>query len=290
MIFNWSHSSNNNSNNIDYSRYSQNQLLDQFKTTNWSAMNESQRVGAIQELENRSAAQQGREPAEVVSASRVTSYGSYNSMSNQMNINVNNFSSYETLDTFVHESNHAYQSYCINNGIGYDEYTRNMMGVESARDENGNLYNYARTSPQYDIQCNELDSNNKAADFLISEKDRYKDDQEYKDYIAERDDHFKYVNTALDNNPGMRTSMQNDQAYTSYERGDISEEQYNSLSEDINKPNHINPTVEASHSIGDTISEMNIELYQDNDVSVDEKVEDDSLSMDNDEDNYVSIA
>lgn len=265
MIINWGSNNHNSEQNEtkDYSKFSNDQLLDSFKSDNWSQMKENDRVGVIQELENRAAAEQGREPAVVVSSSRVTSYGSYNSTTNQMNINVSNFSSYETLDTFAHESNHAYQTYCVNNGIGYDEYTRNMMGVEIARDQNGNLYNYARTSPQYDMQCNELDSNNKAASFVIGEKDRYSSDPAYKDYVAERDSHFKDVNTALDNNQAMRTSMQNDQTYTSYVRGDITEETYNSLSESINDPNHIDPTVSESHTIGESLSLLNEELNAD---------------------------
>ena len=265
MIINWGSNNHNSEQNEikDYSKFSNNKLLDSFKSDNWSQMKENDRVGVIQELENRTAAEQGREPAVVVSSSRVTSYGSYNSTTNQMNINVSNFSSYETLDTFAHESNHAYQTYCVNNGIGYDEYTRNMMGVETARDQNGNLYNYARTSPQYDMQCNELDSNNKAASFVMGEKDRYSSDPAYKDYIAERDSHFKDVNTALDNNQAMRTSMQNDQTYTSYVRGDITEETYNSLSESINDPNYVDPTVVASHTIGESLSLLNEELYVD---------------------------
>lgn len=265
MIINWGSNNHNSEQNQtkDYSKFSNDQLLDSFKSDNWSQMKENDRVGVIQELENRTAAEQGREPAVVVSSSKVTSYGSYNSTTNQMNINVSNFSSYETLDTFAHESNHAYQTYCVNNGIGYDEYTRTMMGVETARDQNGNLYNYARTSPQYDMQCNELDSNNKAVSFVIGEKDRYSSDPAYKDYVAERDSHFKDVNTALDNNQAMRTSMQNDQTYTSYVRGDITEETYNSLSESINDPNHIDPTVSESHTIGESLSLLNEELNAD---------------------------
>lgn len=262
MIINWGSNSHNSEQNEtkDYSQFTRDQLLDSFKSDNWNQMKENERIGIIQELENRTATKQGREPATVVSSSKITSYGSYNSTTNQININVNNFSSYETLDTYAHESNHAYQTYCVNNGIGYDEYTRNMMEVETARDQNGNLYNYARTSPQYDMQCNELDSNNKAASFVVGEKDRYSNDPAYKDYIAERDSHFKDVNTALDNNQAMRTSMQNDQTYTSYVRGDITEETYNSLSESINDPNHVDPTVVESHTIGENITALNESL------------------------------
>lgn len=297
MIFTWAHSQNSSEEKeqIDYSSFSDDQLLDQFKTENWSKLEESDRIDVIQEMENRNAAQQGREPAEVVSSSRVTSYGSYNSMNNQMNVNVNNFSSYETLDTFVHESNHAYQAHCVENGVGYDEYTRNMMEVESMRDENGALYNYARTSPQYDMQCNELDSNNRAVEFLISESDRYKTDQEYKDYIAERDGHFKDVNYALDNYQGMRTSMQNDQAYTSYVRGDISQEQYDNLSAGINDSNYVDSTVTESHSLGDSLSDLNAELNYSNDMDSEASIDadtstttDDGIDNGESEDNSVT--
>lgn len=297
MIFTWAHSQNSSEEKeqIDYSSFSNDQLLDQFKTENWSKLEESDRIDVIQEMENRNAAQQGREPAEVVSLSRVTSYGSYNSMNNQMNVNVNNFSSYETLDTFVHESNHAYQAHCVENGVGYDEYTRNMMEVESMRDENGTLYNYARTSPQYDMQCNELDSNNRAAEFLISESDRYKTDQEYKDYIAERDGHFKDVNYALDNYQGIRTSMQNDQAYTSYARGDISQEQYDNLSAGINDSNYVDSTVTESHSLGESLSDLNAELNYSNDMDNEASIDadtstttDDGIDNGESEDNSVT--
>lgn len=297
MIFTWAHSQNSSEEKeqIDYSSFSDNQLLDQFKTENWSKLEESDRIDVIQEMENRNAAQQGREPAEVVSSSRVTSYGSYNSMNNQMNVNVNNFSSYETLDTFIHESNHAYQAHYVENGVGYDEYTRNMMEVESMRDENGALYNYARISPQYDMQCNELDSNNRAAEFLISESDRYKTDQEYKDYIAERDGHFKDVNYALDNYQGIRTSMQNDQAYTSYVRGDISQEQYDNLSAGINDSNYVDSTVTESHSLGESLSDLNAELNYSNDMDNEASIDadtstttDDGIDNGESEDNSVT--
>ncbi len=296
MNFTWSHNFNSKSEStekIDYSAYSDDKLLDQFKMENWTKLQENEKVGIIQEMENRNARQQNREPSEVVSSSRITSYGSYNSMNNQMNINVNNFSSYETLDTFVHESNHAYQAYCIENGVGYDEYTRNMMEVETKRDENGNLYNYAKTSPQYDMQCNELDSNNKAARFLLAEPDRFKDDQEYRDYISERNAHFKDINYALDNYSQMRASMQNDQNYTSYIRGDITQEQYDALNKNINNSEFEDPTVVQSHSLENSISALDMEFSQENSLfseENEENIEDFNNGIDNsnDEDNSVS--
>ena len=298
MIFSWIQSQNvlrEEKEQIDYSCFSNDELLDQFKTGNWSKLEEYNKIDIIQEMENRNAAEQGREPAEVVSSTRVTSYGSYNSMNNQMNINVNNFSSYETLDTFVHESNHAYQSYCVENGTGYDEYIRNMMEVESMRDENGTLYNYTRTSPQYDMQCNELDSNNKAASFMLAESDRYKEDQEYKDYIAERDSHFKDVNYALDNYQGMRESMQKDQVYTSYVREDISQGQYDMLNSNINGLDFEDMTVTESHSIGESLSGLNGELNYSNDVNTEDSLytytletDDNGIENGNSDDNSIT--
>ncbi|MGN1346494.1 MAG: hypothetical protein ACI4V1_06890 [Eubacteriales bacterium] len=265
MIFGWGKgsgkgNSQDQNQKIDFSQKTDEQLLDSFKSSNWNALSEENRIGLVQEMENRQAAAQGRIPAEVVSANDPGKYGSYNSTNNRMSLNVSNFSSYEVLDTYAHESNHAYQNHCVKNGLDYDEQTRGMMDVETKRDNNGNLYNYARTSPQYDMQTNELDSNNKAADFVMSEKERFKDDPAFKEYVSERNNHFGRVNENLANHSNLRTSMQNNQLYSAYVRGDISEEQYNRLSANVNDKNYIDPTVEKSNSIGAQLQSLENEL------------------------------
>lgn len=263
MKFGWNSSSTQygqNHQTINFSSYSNSQLIDQFNTSNWNALSTDNRVGLVQEMENRTASEQGREPAVVVSSDRPGSYGAYNSLSNQMSINVNSFSAYETLDTFYHESNHAYQAHCIEKGIGYDSHTLDMMAVETARDQNGNLYNYAQQNPFYDMQCNELDSNNKAAQSMMAHAESFKNDPAYQNYIAERNEHFTEVNNALENHSDMRTSMQNDQAYTSYVRGDIGEEQYDSLNNSINKESFVDQTVQDSYEVGTQISDLHSEL------------------------------
>lgn len=268
MKFFWSQSTENSvqseQGKVDYSTYSKDELLDTFKTENWEKLDDENRIAIVQEMENRTAEEQGRPPAEIVSSYDDGAYGGYTSTNNQISINVSDFSSYETLDTYVHESTHAYQSHCIQGGEGYDDQTLSMMVAEMARDEQGNLYNYARSSPEYDMQCDELDSNNKAATFMLEQRERYEHDPEYRTYIEERATHFSEVNSTLDNNSEDRVRLQNDQAYVAYIRGDISEDQYNSLSEKINNEDYQDPTVVQSQDVGDAIEALNIEYQNDN--------------------------
>lgn len=253
---------------VNYSEKTQDELLNTFKSDEWCQLSEENRVAVIQEIENRNALEQGREPATIVSMSSEGVYGSYNGTSNCIQINVSDFSSYETLDTYVHESNHAYQAYCIENGIGYDDNVRSMMQAEMARDEKGNLYNYADTSPLYDMQCDELDSNNKAANFLLAERDRYQGDSEYCAYIQERAEHFEMVNSSLQENVQLRDAMQHNQVYNAYARGDISEEQYADLNTAIGNDGCIDSTVIESQSIGEQMTALSTELQRSNSTEV----------------------
>ncbi len=240
----------------DYSKLSREQLLDKFQSSNWGNMKDEDRINLVQEMENRNAAQQGRAPALVVQSGSLGSYGSYNSLNNQMKINVSNFSSYEVLDTYVHESNHAYQHSCMANGAGYDQHMLNMMQAETARDENGALYNYAQQSPYYDMQCNELDSNNRALSFMMGEKSRYEKDAAYKSYISERFCHFQDVNTAITLQEENRRSLQKLQADEAFKRGDITKEQYKSLVENIQNTGFEDSAVKESFALETQLSEI----------------------------------
>lgn len=262
MKFPWQNTETENTEKLNYSNLLEEELLDSFKSENWAELDEEQRIAIVQELENRNAAAQGREPAVVVSMDDGQCYGQYNDSNGQLSIDVMNFSSYETLDTYVHESNHAYQTNCIQSGQGYDEQTLGMMQAEMARDERGILYNYATVSPEYDMQCDELDSNNKAAAFLASQKERYQNDPEYGAYMKERAEHFEYVNNSLHQNKEQRVDMQNSQAHLAYDRGDVSEEQYHILSQNINNEQYTDAVVTESYSVGEAVSEINNEFQQ----------------------------
>lgn len=262
MKFFWHNTETENTKKLNYSNLLEKELLDSFKSENWAELNEEQRIAIVQELENRNADTQGREPAAVISMDDGYCYGQYDDSSGQISIDVMNFSSYETLDTYVHESNHAYQTYCIQTGHEYDEQTLSMMQAEMARDERGFLYNYATGSPEYDMQCDELDSNNKAAVFLVSQKERYQNDPEYCAYIKERAEHFEYVNNSLHQDREQRIAMQNRQAHLAYARGDVSEEQYHILSQNINNEQYTDAVVTESYSVGEAVSKINNEFQQ----------------------------
>ncbi len=265
MKFEWKQSareSQNKKQGEDYSKLSREQLLDKFQSSNWSKMNDEARINLVQEMENRNATLQGRTPAVVVQSGSLGSYGSYNNLENQMRINVSNFSSYEVLDTYVHESNHAYQHACVKNGTGYDEHMLNMMQTETVRDENGSLYNYARQSPYYDMQCNELDSNNKALAFMMGEKSRFEKDVEYQSYISERFCHFQDVNTALTLQDENRRAMQVMQADEAFARGDITEEQHSSLISNLQNTEFEDNAVKGSLVLEVQLAEIHNEFSQ----------------------------
>lgn len=259
---------------IDYSYLSDEDLLDSFKSDSWSNLDERHRVAVVQEMENRNAAAQGRDTATVVSMDDRRYYGQYNAPNNTLSIDVTNVSSYETLDTYVHETNHAYQEFAIKNGSEkYDDHTITMMKVEMARDEHGKLYNYATKSPEYDIQCDELDSNNKAASYLLAEKNRYGKDPKYRDYIKERVEHYKKVSSSLKNESDKRVLLQKNQIETARIQGDISDEEYETLKDNILNLEFQDETVEESYKVGDAVIGLNIEYELEKSVAVTEDVD-----------------
>lgn len=259
---------------IDYSYLSDEDLLDSFKSDSWSNLDERHRVAVVQEMENRNAAAQGRDPATVVSMDDQRYYGQYNAPNNTLSIDVTNVSSYETLDTYVHETNHAYQEFAIKNGSEkYDDHTITMMKVEMARDKHGKLYNYATKSPEYDIQCDELDSNNKAASYLLAEKNRYGKDPKYRDYIKERVEHYKKVSSSLKNESDKRVLLQKNQIETARIQGDISDEEYETLKDNILNLEFQDETVEESYKVGDAVIGLNIEYELEKSVAVTEDVD-----------------
>ena len=112
-------------------------------------------------------------------------YGEYNGNENTMFVNLNH-SSYEVLDTYLHEARHAYQEKSVKKGEGYDEHSFNMIKAENVVDENGNLYNYIEDGVGYDTACCELDANNEAMRTMLSYSEEFGSDPEYLNYLEER--------------------------------------------------------------------------------------------------------
>ncbi len=256
----------------NYARYSYDDLLNAFCSETWGQFLEENRVALVQEIENRNAAAQGRRPAEIVSNDCGGNYGEYVHSENRIYINMS-FSSYDVLDTYIHESNHAIQQQSIENGTGYDKHTMTMLKSEMAQNERGNLYNYRTRGIANNLQCCELDSNNHAAEFLLKQRERYDHDPQYRAYIKKRAEHFVEVNTSLDNRSEARVNMQDRQSYVAYVRGDISEEEYNAVAADNKSEHFCDLTAERSKSLGRSIAEIDKEYNQQGEYGQESAVE-----------------
>ena len=232
----------------DWSRCSGDELLNQFRSENWSKItNSNDRIAILQELENRIAVNQGRSPATVVEMGKNSGfYGAYSGESNRIAVVVQDVPSYEVLDTLIHESNHAFQDYYINATDGLDERSWLMMRAEIARDSDGMLYNYVQTSPLNNMQCCELDSNCQASAFAIFQTERYYSDPEFVKYLESRADYFAKVNDDLDRLSELRSEVQKRQADSAFLSGNLSDRQYVKVLQDFTDENCIDSTVEDS--------------------------------------------
>ena len=260
MIFDWRtdvRRSEKEEKRIDFSHYSGEELLEGIKSENWDRMSLIDRVGLFQEMENRRAAMQGRPPATIQPLYSNRFYGQYYDQGNTISLNVSGVSPYESLDTYIHESNHANQYRSIQKSQGYDEHTLGMMQAEFSTDAVGNLYNYKSDSPLYDMQCTELDSNNCAATFLMNQRERYQDDTKYREYVKERANYFNQVNASLKQSQIARTEMQREQAKNSLERGDLSAQQYNTIELNLSNGGFIDSVSAQNHSVGGSIIDLN---------------------------------
>ena len=250
----------------DYSGYSNAQLLDQFRGNVWHGLKEENHLAILQELEQRRAAQQGRPAASIAPERDPMLAGAYNGCSNTIWLQLGDHNSYDVLDSYIHESTHAMQEHCANNDIPrYDEHTDTMIRIESARTGSGSLYNYAQSSHgnhNYDIQCNELDSNNQAALTLLSLKDRYGSDPEYQQYMRDREKHFAEVNDALRNEKEGREELQTRQIQNAVAHGDLSKEQAEKLTASIHNDIYTDATSRQSLGVQSRIVEFNRSVEQ----------------------------
>lgn len=244
----------------DFSGCSNDELLDCFKTREWEKLGLDSKVAVVQELENRSAAAQGREAASVYPFKSERLYGQYTDTRNIIHLNFSNVSSYNVLYSYFHESTHAYQTFCVQTGRGYDEHTLSMFAVECARDRRGNLYNYDGKTEMYGLQCVELDSNNTALRAILSQSARYSGDPEFVRCIDERLEEYRCNFDVLDSDRGARVRMQNKQACNSFLRDDITSEQLALLIRDNNEQGYEDATIAEARWVYAAACEQNRSL------------------------------
>lgn len=228
----------NSSNTTPYTRLSQTELLQKFRSNNWVSLDKPEKLVLLQEIENRKATQQGRKICQIRDISNPNYGGSYSSTSNTISINIcDGQSPAQILDSYYHESRHAQQNYSIQNGIGIDARTKDMCEIEVARDENGSFYNYTNTCPQYDMQVCEMDSNNYAAQQMIEKEEIFQEEKQFTEYLDERIDHFSKVNKNCQTYAEDRKWTQEALVDNCVERGGISEYNAERIKADIASPN-----------------------------------------------------
>ena len=208
------------------------EVIQKFTSKIWNQYSNNQKIGILQNLENIRAKRQGRRPVNIKEYNLKEFYGEYSGNENTMFVNLNH-SSYEVLDTYLHEARHAYQEKSVKKGEGYDEHSFNMIKVENVVDENGNLYNYIEDGVGYDTACCELDANNEAMRTMLSYSEEFGSDPEYLNYLEERKNHFQDVNETLKEEREQRQEIQKEQAEKAYYRGDLSEEEYTEIKEHV---------------------------------------------------------
>lgn len=208
------------------------EVIQKFASKIWNQYSNNQKIGILQNLENIRAKRQGRRPVNIKEYNLKEFYGEYNGNENTMFVNLNH-SSYEVLDTYLHEARHAYQEKSVKKGEGYDEHSLNMIKAENVVDENGNPYNYIEDGVGYDTACCELDANNEAMRTMLSYSEEFGSDPEYLNYLEERKNHFQDVNETLKEEREQRQEIQKEQAEKAYYQGDLSEEEYTEIKEHV---------------------------------------------------------
>ncbi len=247
-----------------YQGQSEKELLQQFKTENWSSLNQKQRIDVFQELENKYAIAQQRPVAKIESEEHVGKLGQYLPSSNVIKIQVKDYipghganNSYEQLDSYYHESRHAYQSQCMKTGRGLESKTLNMCKVEDT------IGNYVNDGVHYDMQTCEMDSNNNAANRMLDNKDLFKDDFEYQKYFEQRQAHFQDVNQKCERYNFERVNRQLQMSEKSLACNDISKKQISQIQEHI-KSGEADPVVTESKQLESKIRETQQELQLNN--------------------------
>ena len=239
-----------------YTKLSQNELLDKFKTENWSKMTTDERINTLQELENRYALEQNRPVARVEAETVRSLGGSYSNFSNVIRVNVTdlpNNNSFEQLDSYYHESRHASQYQAMKTGKGIDQTTRNMCKVEL------DCGNYAGQGDDYDMQTCEMDSNNTASQKMLEHSERYKGDANYRTYLKSREEHFENVNKLCESKREYRFERHEKLIKRSQERGTLDKKELAQLESHIEKK-EIEPVVKQSAELEKKLHAQNLEL------------------------------
>jgi len=206
------------------------EILSKFKSKEWDNINKEGHQNILQELEDRNAARQQREPANITFA-RVGkgTQGVYDDSENSIYINYKQLKNdqFELLNTYYHESRHAQQYNSPEEQVGHR--TKVMCDMENLpRNDESGVPNYVRSDENYALyrtQVSEMDSNNYAAEKMIGHSELFENEEKYNNHIENCQNEFKEVNDAMPYIASARTSMLNDSLVSGQKAGVITDEE-----------------------------------------------------------------
>ncbi len=174
-----------------------------FKSECWNGsgdkkgLTDEQKIYCLQELENYMAEVQGRKPRTVVNNPDLNAMGVYRPYDpDYIEINLDkNPTSFDCMDTIIHEGRHATQDDCLS-GKPYNKELYTEEEIESLRRNSPNhegIYHSPGengSNVDYFFQPEENDANAFAARTMDSFSDQFRDDPDYKKYVEERKENF----------------------------------------------------------------------------------------------------
>ena len=225
-----------------YDGLSKSELLDKFKTSDWP-QSKSDRIAVLQALENKSADEQGRKAAKVIEEKNQGLSGSFTARKNVIKVDVSDKgynNSYNSLHTYYHESRHAQQAQAVRNGEGLDdEMTRKACHVE---DTAGNYDSASVNEDLYDQNTSEIDSNTYAAEKMLEQSERFKDDPMYSYQMDKIEWEMSNTNHMCEYYKPERMDRMIEKVEKSYSEKDITKQErdemveyYKSLKDDYKK-------------------------------------------------------
>lgn len=219
---------------VDYSKMTNEELLNQFKNENWKNISTNkQKIDLLQEVENRHAHMYGRAPARVQETSDPSLLGSYNYGYHTISIRLDE-NPYENLDSIIHEGQHANHTYASTNKMGMSSMDKMMIDLEKlpSTDHSKSHYAYyqdANHQDLYNIYSSELNTNNTALSFLISQESRYGKDLLYQEYIIERNEHYNRIYADLTTLSQAKKEALLETSRANYDNRLLNENQYRSI-------------------------------------------------------------
>lgn len=224
-----------------------NEIIDDFKNGSWKELSSSEKIDFLQEFADAYAESIGLDnPPRVKREHDPNVYGVHYHSKNLVKINLTNCSNpYKAMDTVVHEVNHAYQHQCVEKDEGYSNEERALIKAQIGPA-------YCDKGPGYHAQTVELDSNNVAAEFVMEHCDDCIDDEDYYEYINNRNERFENVNDILEERTGFCNGLETDQVYIANAYGCTSEDERSEALLYIGKHSRAR---EESIEIGDKVKE-----------------------------------